>query len=332
MTLDEAIIYVEEAAIEEEKLCKRYDAASGFLRSHNESIRTSDAKKCEKRAEELRQFAEWFKGLKQLMEQAKWIPVKERLPENTDYYLIQYSRKICPDEKAVAFYSVEEKESDPDYDWEFTPQCGEYKEVLAWMPLPYDYKEENEQIYCSCTNEEIAKSFIDSVETVKDLLPKSEGGVEEMNAQQMEFPETFEEFAEYYGFKDDKEIYTNGSDLIPIFRVKQWLDHDNKLRALEADTAYEYGKYAVNKWIPVSERLPEDRDWYLGIFKEPDTGWINHIPFVCCYVGSETKATTKEFWILRGITDIDNSHDYYKNLECVAWTLLPEQYNAEREE
>lgn len=78
------------------------------------------------------------------LEERKWIPVKERLPENTDYYLIQYSRKTCPDEKAVAFYSVEEKESDPDYDWEFTPQCGEYKEVLAWMPLPDDYKEGKE--------------------------------------------------------------------------------------------------------------------------------------------------------------------------------------------
>ena len=74
--------------------------------------------------------------------------------------------------------------------------------------------------------------------------------------EQMEFPETFEEFAKEYGFKDDKEVYTNGSDLIQIFRVKQWLEHDNKLRRIETDTAYECGKHA-NKWIPVSERLPE---------------------------------------------------------------------------
>lgn len=79
------------------------------------------------------------------LEESKWIPVKERLPENTDYYLIQYSRKTCPDENAVAFYSVEEKESDPDYEWEFTPQCGEYKEVLAWMPLPEPYEGEKHE-------------------------------------------------------------------------------------------------------------------------------------------------------------------------------------------
>ena len=75
--------------------------------------------------------------------------------------------------------------------------------------------------------------------------------------EQMKFPETFEEFAKEYGFKDKKEIYTNGDDLIPIFRVKQWIEHDNKLRKIETDTAYECGKHA-NRWISVSERLPKE--------------------------------------------------------------------------
>lgn len=84
------------------------------------------------------------------------------------------------------------------------------------------------------------------------------------------------------------------------------------------------------EWIPVSDRLPEDRDWYLGIFKESDTGWINPIPFICDYVGRETKATTKDYWILRGITDEDDCvGDYYFNLECVAWMPLPEPYEVE---
>lgn len=81
------------------------------------------------------------------------------------------------------------------------------------------------------------------------------------------------------------------------------------------------------RWIPVSEKLPNDRDWYLGIFKEPDTGWINPVPFICDYVGSETKATTKEYWILRGFTDRDERiEDYYFNLECVKWMPLPSTY------
>lgn len=41
----------------------------------------------------------------------------------------------------------------------------------------------------------------------------------------MEFPETIEEFIEHYSFKDKEQIYTNGSVLMPVFRVKQMIDH-----------------------------------------------------------------------------------------------------------
>ncbi len=41
----------------------------------------------------------------------------------------------------------------------------------------------------------------------------------------MEFPDTFDEFVKECSFKDTEEIYTNGAELIPVFRVKQWLEH-----------------------------------------------------------------------------------------------------------
>jgi hypothetical protein len=41
----------------------------------------------------------------------------------------------------------------------------------------------------------------------------------------MTFPKTFDEFAEQYKITDTKQVYTNGTEMIPIFRVKQWLEH-----------------------------------------------------------------------------------------------------------
>lgn len=41
----------------------------------------------------------------------------------------------------------------------------------------------------------------------------------------MSFPETPLEFLKLCEFKDEKEIYTNGSMLIPTFRVEQMIEH-----------------------------------------------------------------------------------------------------------
>jgi hypothetical protein len=46
-------------------------------------------------------------------------------------------------------------------------------------------------------------------------------------ADKMTFPATFKEFAERYKIVDKEEVYTNGAELIPIFRVEQWLDNEN---------------------------------------------------------------------------------------------------------
>ena len=53
---------------------------------------------------------------------------------------------------------------------------------------------------------------------------------EENNEQhtKMQFPDTFEEFIKSYSFIDDKEIHTNGSELIPTFRLKQWEEHKKR--------------------------------------------------------------------------------------------------------
>lgn len=69
MTLDEAIRHAEEVAKEQDKLCRRYDDASGYTRSGNEKIRTNEAKKCAVCAEEHRMLAWWLRDYKRLKEQ-----------------------------------------------------------------------------------------------------------------------------------------------------------------------------------------------------------------------------------------------------------------------
>ena len=41
----------------------------------------------------------------------------------------------------------------------------------------------------------------------------------------MTFPEKITDFLESYSFIDTEQIYTNGSKLIPVFRVIQALKH-----------------------------------------------------------------------------------------------------------
>ena len=41
----------------------------------------------------------------------------------------------------------------------------------------------------------------------------------------MDFPDTVEEFMEQYKVTDTKRVYSNGTEYVPIFRMKQWLEH-----------------------------------------------------------------------------------------------------------
>ena len=63
---------------------------------------------------------------------------------------------------------------------------------------------------------------------IKQGLPFSDGILDEVD-----FPDTYEEFANLYGFRDTKEVYTNGVWLIPNFRVKQWLNHLSEIHTGE---------------------------------------------------------------------------------------------------
>lgn len=64
----------------------------------------------------------------------------------------------------------------------------------------------------------------------------------------MVFPHDWAVFLEDYSFRDNEEVYTNGARLIPTFRVEQMMGHYLPKAAEESKP----------RWIPVTERLPEE--------------------------------------------------------------------------
>ena len=41
----------------------------------------------------------------------------------------------------------------------------------------------------------------------------------------MMFPETVDEFMEQYKEVDSQHVYSNGTEYVPIYRMRQWFDH-----------------------------------------------------------------------------------------------------------
>lgn len=139
MTLDEAIKHAEEVAEE-----KRYEVQD-WLEAHD-YVSAIDCEKCE---EEHRQLAEWLRELKQLRQQASWIPIVYREPtqEEKDSYFAQNGEELCfmveskmPGNGQEVLVSsggyVSEDTFDEDY---YAFENHEVVEVDAWMPKPKAY-------------------------------------------------------------------------------------------------------------------------------------------------------------------------------------------------
>lgn len=120
-----------------------------------EKFKTADAEKFD--CEELCDVEDWYDSgyiygqlsahkkcmdiIRSHMDEAKdinvpsnvgWISVEERLPEKTDYYLVQLSRKLPNEDysdRVVVLFNGEEKEF----------ECYANL-IIAWQPLPERYK------------------------------------------------------------------------------------------------------------------------------------------------------------------------------------------------
>lgn len=83
----------------------------------------------------------------------------------------------------------------------------------------------------------------------------------------------------------------------------------------------------ATNWIPVSERLPEERDWFLAVFRELDTGF-QLIPRVAEFINRpDDEHATSDGW--RIIDFFERPKEYIKLLKCVAWMHLPEPYKED---
>jgi hypothetical protein len=98
------------------------------------------------------------------------------------------------------------------------------------------------------------------------------------------------------------------------------------------DLSIKYSEETINAstntssgWIPCSERLPEERDWYLAVFQEGDSDFVL-VPRVADYIGKETVCTTNEGWLIINLEDEIGINAYYKKLKCLAWQPLPAPY------
>ena len=51
----------------------------------------------------------------------------------------------------------------------------------------------------------------------------------------MTFPASVEEFMEQYKMTDTEHVYSNGTEYVPIYRMKQWFDHCRNQKLLTID-------------------------------------------------------------------------------------------------
>ena len=63
----------------------------------------------------------------------------------------------------------------------------------------------------------------------------------------MHFPDTIEEFMEQYKMTDTKQVYSNGTEYVPIFRMEQWFEHEKAQLSQEDVTSDTIDRQAVIK-------------------------------------------------------------------------------------
>lgn len=124
--------------------------------------------------------------------------------------------------------------------------CIDYSEFCPkscfYVKLQKDLKNVKDEYikisYIHFLNSEVCPRAVLATNALKDLLAK----IREENSMsdRMNFPDTVDEFMKQYQIIDTEEVYTNGAELIPVFRMKQWFEHLSSAQPEQ-------------RWIPCSE-------------------------------------------------------------------------------
>ena len=93
----------------------------------------------------------------------------------------------------------------------------------------------------------------------------------------MTFPATVEEFMEQYKMTDTEHVYSNGTEYVPIYRMKQWFEHCHNQQPLTIDAVPVVRCKDCKYWS--RDRANIHRGYCLEIVPE---AWMNENDF-CSY-------------------------------------------------
>ena len=94
-------------------------------------------------------------------------------------------------------------------------------------------------------------------------------------SEAMTFPDTVEEFMDSYKIVDTEQVYTNGTEMVSIYRMRQWFQHEPERKK--------------GKWLPENRTM--DAFWVCSVCGFPSEAHAANILYnFCPHCGADMRA------------------------------------------